>query len=143
LHYFRNLGNLSSVSFPARITKAFLDVLEVLVQAAEEKTEIHGWAIKKSTGLSGATTYKMFDRLEDAGWITGRWEPSPDPNRPPRRYYHLTPSGEAQARAVLAERRPQALRRVRHPRVFPGRGAVSGLMTIAAFLGRQIPGVVR
>jgi PadR family transcriptional regulator, regulatory protein PadR len=33
----------------------------------------HGWAIKKDTGLSGATTYKILDRLEDAGWITWHW----------------------------------------------------------------------
>jgi PadR family transcriptional regulator PadR len=131
------------MSFPPRITKAFLDVLEVLVQAAEEKTEIHGWAIKKSTGLSGATTYKMFDRLEDAGWITGRWETSPDPARPPRRYYRLTPTGEAEARAVLAERRPHVWRRVRHPRVLPGRGTVTGLMIITASLARRMPGVIR
>lgn len=143
MHSFKNLGNLSRMSFPPRVTKAFLDVLDVLVEAAEEKTEIHGWAIKRSTGLSGATTYKMFDRLEDAGWITGRWEPSSDPSRPPRRYYRLTPTGEAEARALLAERRPEARRRTRHPRVLPERGPASGFMTVVASLGRLIAGVVR
>jgi DNA-binding PadR family transcriptional regulator len=129
--------------FPPRVTKAFLDVLEVLVQAAEEKNEIHGWAIKKSTGLSGATTYKMFDRLEDAGWITGRWEPSSDSSHPPRRYYQLTPTGEARARALLAERRPAARRRTSHPHALPERGPISGFMTVAISLGRRMAGGAR
>jgi DNA-binding PadR family transcriptional regulator len=100
---------------PTRITGALLTVLEIFVRAAEEKRELHGWAVKKEAALTGATTYKMFDRLEDAGWITGRWEPSDDPGRPPRRYYRLTPTGESAARALLAERRPEALTRARRP----------------------------
>ncbi|WP_329518717.1 PadR family transcriptional regulator [Spirillospora sp. NBC_01491] len=95
------------MSFPTRVTRPLLDVLELFVQASGEGTELHGWTIKKAAGLSGATTYKMFDRLEDAGWITGRWEAhNPDPTRPPRRLYRLTPTGETGARALLAERRP-------------------------------------
>jgi len=31
-----------------------------------------GWAISKATKRSGPTVYSTMDRLEDAGWITGR-----------------------------------------------------------------------
>lgn len=101
---------------PVRITRPLLLVLAIFLQAAEEGRQLHGWEVKKTAHLSGATTYKMFDRLEDAGWITGRWDPAPqDPSRPTRRYYTLTPNGKAEARALLAERMPGAL-----PAVGPG-----------------------
>src|SRR5215213_1620131 len=95
---------------PSRITDSLLTVLEIFVRAAAEGRELHGWAVKKEAGLSGATTYKMFDRLEDAGWISGRREPADAIGKPPRRYYSLTATGVPAARALLAERRPEALR---------------------------------
>ena len=54
--------------------RPLLDVLEVFFQAFETMTELHGWAILKSTKRSGPTVYGVLDRLEDAGWINGRWE---------------------------------------------------------------------
>ncbi|MFI0423965.1 PadR family transcriptional regulator [Spongiactinospora sp. 9N601] len=99
------------MSFPTRITNPLLMVLEVFVHAFESDTPLHGWAIKKATGLSGAATYKMLDRLEDAHWIAGQWEANPEPGKPARRLYRLTPTGLPAARAILAERRPAALRR--------------------------------
>jgi DNA-binding PadR family transcriptional regulator len=56
----------------------------------------------------------VVDRLEDAGWVTGRWEhANPRPGKPPRRFYHLTGEGLASARELLAERRPMAAARPR------------------------------
>jgi DNA-binding MarR family transcriptional regulator len=120
--------------FPTRVTKPLLLVLEVFIEAFEENDhQVHGWAIKRRTGLSGAATYKMLDRLEDAGWITGHWEDrNPDSAKPPRRLYRLTAVGAPAARALLAERRPQALRPgtplTGFPRGLPGglSGGLSG-----------------
>ncbi|GEM_PF-1793753 len=129
---------------PARITGALLDVLEILLNAMGENREPYGWEIKKRTRRSGATTYKMLDRLEDAGWITGRWEASGDqPGKPPRRYYRLTPAGEVAARAVLAERRPGALRRMLEPRNGPEPGPVSPFLRYSRLAGRRLTGGAR
>jgi DNA-binding PadR family transcriptional regulator len=93
-----------------RITRPLLLVLALFLDAAEEGRQLHGWEVKKRARLSGATTYKMFDRLEDAGWISGEWDlAAQDPSKPTRRYYTLTPTGQTEARALLAERMPEAL----------------------------------
>ncbi len=89
-----------------------LDVLEVLLRAFDSHTDdLHGWAIMKATKRSGPTVYGVLDRLEDIGWISGRWEDeNPEPGKPRRRLYSITPTGLADAREILCERRPQALR---------------------------------
>lgn len=93
-----------------RVTAPLLDVLEVLLRAIEDGTELHGWAIMRATKRSGPTVYGVVDRLEDAGWITGRWESeNPEPNKPRRRLYRLTPNGAVEARELIAARRPQAV----------------------------------
>jgi PadR family transcriptional regulator PadR len=92
---------------PVRITEPLLDVLESLVIALREDSELHGWAIMKGVNRAGPTVYGVLDRLEDAGWITGRMEErNPHPGRPPRRFYRLTPDGIARAEQILADRRP-------------------------------------
>jgi PadR family transcriptional regulator PadR len=115
-------------------------VLDVFVRAFEDNIELHGWAIKKSARLSGAATYKMLDRLEDAGWVTGRWEPNPEPGKPQRRLYQLTPTGEPAARAVLAERWPEALRRTAGPGNLPAPNPLSSFLGAFDRLGRRSPG---
>lgn len=100
---------------------------------------MHGWEIKKSTGLSGAATYKMLDRLEDAAWVVGRWEErNPDPGKPPRRMYRLTGVGEPAARAILAERWPEALRRTSRPAHLPAPNPLSGFLDTVGHLGRRL-----
>jgi len=94
-----------------RVTNPLLDVLEVLLQAFGSRADdLHGWAIMKATKRSGPTVYGVLDRLEDMGWISGRWEDSPEPGKPRRRVYSITPTGVAGAREILRERRPRALR---------------------------------
>jgi DNA-binding PadR family transcriptional regulator len=98
---------------PTRVTESLLDVLELLLQAAHEGQELHGWAIMKGSGRSGPTVYGVLDRLEDARWITGRSEErNPEPGRPPRRFYSLTGEGVARAEQLLAirRRRPNSAR---------------------------------
>src|SRR5829696_7374536 len=105
---------------PVRVTGPLLDVLEVFLQALADDQELHGWAIMKATKRAGPTVYGVLDRLEDAGWITGRWEDQPaDANTPRRRLYRLSPTGAVAARELLAARRPAALGRLaRQP--YPG-----------------------
>jgi len=101
-----------------RVTDSFLDVIEVLLSALREgDDELHGWAVMKAARRTGPTVYGVLDRLQDADWITSRWEQlPPEANRPRRRFYRLTPTGITASRALLAERRPEALRRVEAPR---------------------------
>jgi DNA-binding PadR family transcriptional regulator len=96
---------------PARVTGPFLDVLEVFIQALmSDSGDLHGWAIMKATKRSGPTVYGVLDRLEDMGWIEGTWEqPSPDQATPRKRFYRLTGAGKSGTRAILRERRPEAL----------------------------------
>ncbi|MGV9600716.1 PadR family transcriptional regulator [Streptosporangium sandarakinum] len=82
----------------------------MLLQALNERAELHGWAIAKMTKRSGPTIYGVIDRLEDAEWISGRWEDNPQPNKPRRKLYTLTPTGAVEARSILAQRRPAASR---------------------------------
>ena len=95
-----------------RVTNPLLDVLEVLLQAFDSRADdLHGWAIMRATKRSGPTVYGVLDRLEDMGWISGRWEDeNPEPGKPRRRLYTITPTGAIGAREILRERRPQALR---------------------------------
>ena len=97
---------------PLRVTNPLLDVLEVLLQALDSHADdLHGWAIMNATKRSGPTVYGVLDRLEDVGWIWGRWEDAnPEPGKPRRRLYRITPTGVVGARDMLRERRPQALR---------------------------------
>jgi PadR family transcriptional regulator, regulatory protein PadR len=132
LQLFLDLGKISSVSGPIRVTGPLLDVLEVFLQAfnqvSGDEAELHGWAIMKATKRSGPTVYGVLDRLEDAGWITGRWENQhPEQNKPRRRFYQLTPTGVAAARDLLTVRRPQALHYSTHP--------ASGLAFLRWFTG--------
>jgi PadR family transcriptional regulator, regulatory protein PadR len=95
---------------PVRVTGPLLDVLEVFLQAFADDQELHGWAILKATKRAGPTIYGVLDRLEDAGWVTGRWEDQPsNANTPRRRLYRLNPPGVVAARDLLASRRPAAL----------------------------------
>lgn len=95
---------------PVRVTPPTLDVLEVLLEAFyNDRQELHGWAIMKAAARSGPTVYGVLDRLEDADWITGRWEDHhPQTNKPRRRFYRLTPDGAVSASRLVAARRPAA-----------------------------------
>ena len=49
------------------------------------------------------TMYPLLRRLEDRGWIDGRWE---HPERRTRRYYSLTGDGRAEYERLVEEVRP-------------------------------------
>lgn len=57
----------------------------------------YGFDIIGVTGLPGGTVYPILRRLEDAGYLEGRWEKhrtAQQQQRPPRRYYALTKAGD-------------------------------------------------
>jgi len=91
-----------------RITRPLLDVLEIFLESYDNGgDEPYGRKIMRTLKRSGPTVYGILDRLEDAGWVAGRWEEEhPEPGTPRRRFYRLTVDGAAGARRILAERRP-------------------------------------
>jgi DNA-binding PadR family transcriptional regulator len=96
-----------------RVTRQLLDMLFVLLDAYARSEELHGYEIKKRAGLSGPSTYRGLDRLEDGNLIEARWEDLPEGDHRPRRcYYRLNAEGAAAARKLLGERRPEALQRL-------------------------------
>lgn len=105
-----------------RVTRQLLDLLTALLEAHLRGEELHGYGLMKRTGLSGPSTYRGLDRLEDACLVDARWEELPPGDERPRRcYYRLNPSGVEVARKLLAERRPDALARLGQasPRLAP------------------------
>jgi PadR family transcriptional regulator PadR len=122
---------------PVRVTNPLLDVLEVLLEAFDnDRQELHGWVIMKAAARSGPTVYGVLDRLEDAEWITGRWEDHhPQLNKPRRRFYQLTPTGAVSAFRLVTARRPVA-QRCPHRPTKPG-------LTFAGWLDGLLTGGVR
>ena len=64
----------------------------------------YGFDIMDITGLPSGTVYPALRRLEETGFIDSKWEKAgiaQREQRPPRKYYDLTPDGkEALADAV-------------------------------------------
>jgi PadR family transcriptional regulator, regulatory protein PadR len=92
---------------------------------ADPAQDRYGLEISKQAGLASGTLYPILARLEQAGWVSSRWE-SIDPSaegRRPRRYYQLTREGEVAARAALS----QAMRRLA-PAFQPGFGPSPGVL---------------
>ncbi|MGW3650013.1 PadR family transcriptional regulator [Streptomyces sp. NPDC000878] len=110
----------------SRVTDPLLDVLEVFLGALRDgPRDLHGWAIMKETKRSGPTVYGVLDRLEEAGWVTSRWEEQPAENKPRRRFYTITPNGRVAAASLLAERRPSAVQST--PQAFGRPGLAGGV----------------
>lgn len=65
----------------------------------------YGFDIMDATGLPDGTVYPILRRLERRGVLAGGWEDEKEARaeqRPPRRYYRLTPVGEASLAEVQA-----------------------------------------
>lgn len=66
----------------------------------------HGFDVMDATGLPSGTVYPILRRLDREGLLESRWEEqgtAQQEQRPPRRYYSLTPAGERML-ASAAER---------------------------------------
>lgn len=87
-----------------RVTDATLDVLEVLLGPDDT---LYGFKIAKAAGRQTGTVFPILARLERAGWVSSEWEPGDaDTSGPRRRFYRLRGESVAEARQLLAERRP-------------------------------------
>lgn len=72
----------------------------------------YGFDLMDATGLPNGTVYPLLRRLERRGVLVGAWEAEAKARaeqRPARRYYRLTPAGEAAMEDVI-ERFPALVR---------------------------------
>jgi DNA-binding PadR family transcriptional regulator len=72
----------------------------------------YGFDVIDATGLQSGTVYRALSKLEGRGLLRSRWEPANEAlreKRPRRKYYEVTPDGEAE----LAASREQLLRLVK------------------------------
>jgi len=68
------------------------------VLLAIQRGHRYGFDVMDVTGLPDGTVYPILRRLERRGVLAGAWEEEEkarSEQRPPRRYYRLTPLGEA------------------------------------------------
>lgn len=87
-----------------RITLSLLKVLAQFVDHPRE--EWFGYRLAQTTGLPSGRVHENLIRLEQAGWIVGRWEEQAtrEPHRGPRRrLYRLTGLGEREGPRLIAE----------------------------------------
>lgn len=83
------------------ISAQTLRVLAVFLE--EPHAPQYGFGLARSAGLAGGTVYPILARLKATHLVESHWEdidPS-EAQRPPRRYYLLTPLGETVARREL------------------------------------------
>lgn len=95
------MGRLFSFTYPT-----------AAVLLAIRRGHRYGFDIMDATGLPDGTVYPLLRRLERRGVLTAAWEDEAvarADQRPPRRYYGLTPVGEASLEEV-AERFPALAR---------------------------------
>lgn len=79
-----------------------------VVLAAIDAGHRYGFDIMDATGIPDGSVYPALRRLERAGYLEARWEDRAEAtadNRPPRRYYRLSPDG-AKALRDARERFP-------------------------------------
>ena len=93
------------------VSRQTLLVLELLLR--NRRRFHYGYAISRETRLSSGTLYPILMRLREQGWLESQWEDSPEPGRPRRHTYRLTPDGAIAARERLSSRnavlRPSAV----------------------------------
>lgn len=95
------MGRLFSLTYPT-----------AAVLLAIRQGHLYGFDLMDATGLPDGTVYPLLRRLERRGVLTGAWEDEETARaeqRPPRRYYRLTPLGESSVEEV-AERFPALVR---------------------------------
>ena len=66
----------------------------------------HGYDLMAQAGVKSGTLYPLLMRLEAQGLLQARWVDSPQPGRPPRHVYRLTPAGRAWVATLDALRAP-------------------------------------
>jgi DNA-binding PadR family transcriptional regulator len=69
----------------------------------------HGFDVSRATGLPSGTVYPALRRLEAARFVKSAWEDhrlAQQAQRPPRKYYEITASGERALAAAMTRYRP-------------------------------------
>jgi PadR family transcriptional regulator, regulatory protein PadR len=86
------------------MSKRFLTYATAVILQAVANGYLYGFDIIDITGLPGGTVYPALRRLEEAGYLTSKWEKhaiAQAEARPTRKYYELTRAGQdALAEAV-------------------------------------------
>ena len=102
--------------------KGFLSYAATVILQSVGSGYLYGFDISDITGLQSGTVYPALRRLEEAGYLTSKWEHpkiSQAEPRPARKYYELTrPGREALAEALKRYRileQPQP-KKVRQPK---------------------------
>jgi DNA-binding PadR family transcriptional regulator len=91
-----------------RMTTQTLRVLGAILDTSGG--ELSGAQIGKVAKLQSGSLYPILMRLEDAGWLSSRWE-TEEPTalgRPRRRFYRLTGLGQTRARAAFQDLLPSS-----------------------------------
>jgi DNA-binding PadR family transcriptional regulator len=103
LLYFSTLCRVTTMGHEPRLSAQTLKVLNVLLSSPRD--EMAGSEIGRTAKLATGTLYPILMRLEDAGWLTSRWE-TDDPKalgRPRKRFYRVTAVGARKARSAFSE----------------------------------------
>jgi DNA-binding PadR family transcriptional regulator len=101
---------------PLRVTAAVSKVLAAFLEDPE--ADRYGLELMRFSGHPSGTLYPILLRLQKAGWVETRWEEI-DPvaaGRPARRYYRLTPDGQALAHTEIAALQAQLSRALGRPK---------------------------
>ena len=93
--------------------KAYTSFSAAVIMQALANGYQYGFDIMDITGLPSGTVYPALRRLEETGFVDSKWEKAAiaqREQRPPRKYYELTPDGkdaltEAVSRYRLLESR--------------------------------------
>ena len=108
--------------------KGSLSYAATVVLQAVSAGYLYGFDIIDITGLPGGTVYPALRRLEEAGYLSSKWEKATiaqaEP-RPQRKYYDLTHDGQdALAEALKRYRLLESTRpgKARHPKPSRARG---------------------
>ena len=76
-----------------------LGITSVSILLAIQRGTRYGFDIIERTGLPSGTVYPTLGRLQERGYLAGKWEDrktATEEGRPRRRYYRVTPAGEAE-----------------------------------------------
>ena len=98
-----------------RLTRVTEPTLEVLAELLGSAAPVWGLRLAKATGRPTGTVYPILGRLEELGWVEGRWEDAPDRSGPRRRLYRLTAGGAALAAETIRGRRLRDAARATRP----------------------------
>lgn len=81
-----------------------LGMASATILLAVQRGTRYGFDIIERTGLPSGTVYPTLGRLEERGYLEAEWEDretADEEGRPRRRYYRLTPAGEAELARAL------------------------------------------